>query len=48
MDADPFDIETLRACNPACNVYLNESDLVGEASMAACSSGAEPAIAAFG
>ena len=47
MDVDPFAIETLRACNPAANVYLNESDLVGEASMAACSSGAEPSYRRF-
>ena len=47
MDADPFDIETLRACNPACRRLLNESDLVGEASMAACSSGAEPSYRRF-
>ena len=46
-DADPFDIETLRACNPACGIYLNESDLVGEAGIAACSSGAEPSYRRF-
>jgi len=46
-DADPFDIETLRACNPACGIYLNESDLVGEAGIAACSSGTEPSYRRF-
>ena len=35
MDADPFDIETLRTCNPAAGIYLNESDLVAKAEMAA-------------
>ena len=34
MDADPFDIETIRACNPAAGVYLNESDLIAAADMA--------------
>jgi Phage Terminase len=33
-DADPFDIETIRAVNPALGVFLDESDLVREAEMA--------------
>ena len=33
-DADPFDLETIRAVNPALGVFLDESDLVREAEMA--------------
>ena len=43
MDADPFDLETLRECNPAAGVYLNESDLIAAADMARRSYAFEPA-----
>ena len=33
-DADPFDLETIRAVNPALGEFLDESDLVREAEMA--------------
>ena len=33
-DADPFDVETIRAANPAIGVFLDEGDLVREAEMA--------------
>ena len=46
MDADPFDIETLRTCNPAAGTYLNESDLVAKAEMAA-NTCVEPAFRRF-
>ena len=43
LTADPFDIETIRACNPAAGVYLNGSDLIAAADMAARSYAFEPA-----
>ena len=33
-DTDPFDLETIRECNPALGIYLDESDLVEQAEMA--------------
>jgi phage terminase large subunit-like protein len=41
-DADPFDLETIRACNPACGHYLNETDLIVGAEMAKQSYAQEP------
>ena len=43
MDADPFALETIRDCNPASGIYLNESDLVAAADMARRSYAFEPA-----
>ena len=47
LDADPFDIETLRTCNPAAGIYLNESDLVAKAEMAASTLAFEPGFRRF-
>jgi phage terminase large subunit-like protein len=33
-DADPFEVETLRACNPALGIFLDEGDLLKEAQRA--------------
>ena len=44
MDADPFDVETLRACNPAIGHFLSESDLVADADMARRSYAFEPSF----
>ena len=44
MDADPFAIETIRACNPALGNFLNESDLVAAADMARRSYVFQPAF----
>ena len=42
MDADPFDPETVRACNPAVGHFLNEKDLIEDADMARRSFAFEP------
>ena len=42
MDADPFDPETVRACNPAVGLVLNEKDLIEDADMARRSFAFEP------
>ncbi len=34
VDADPFDVETIRACNPAAGVFLDLDDIVQEAKQA--------------
>ena len=43
-EADPFDVETLRACNPALGVFLDEDDLVSEMERARRSSAFEAAF----
>ena len=44
MDADPFDIETIRACNPAIGHFLSEPDLIEDADMARGSYAFEPSL----
>lgn len=43
LDADPFAVETLRACNPALGVFLDEGDLLAEAERARRLPAFEPA-----
>jgi phage terminase large subunit-like protein len=43
VNSDPFDIKTIRACNPAAGIYLNESDLIAASEMAKRSYAFEPA-----
>jgi phage terminase large subunit-like protein len=44
VDADPFDVETIRAVNPALGVFLDEGDLVAEAERARRLPAFEPAF----
>jgi phage terminase large subunit-like protein len=43
MDADAFSLETIRECNPAAGIFLNEADLVAAADMGRQSDAFEPA-----
>lgn len=42
-EADPFDVETLRGCNPALGIFLDEGDLIAEAQRARRLPAFEPA-----
>jgi phage terminase large subunit-like protein len=44
IDASPFDVETLRACNPALGIFLDEGDLMAEAERARRLPAFEPAF----
>jgi phage terminase large subunit-like protein len=43
-DADPYAVETLRACNPALGIFLDEGDLLAEAERARRLPAFEPAF----
>jgi phage terminase large subunit-like protein len=44
IDADPFDIKTIRAVNPALGIFLDEGDLISEAARARRIPAFEPAF----